>query len=66
MTCDRFGNQLCDLKHTCHILTCKACAFLGFDFLCGLAIVVTVGQRSKSKNTTESKARTDGTTANAI
>ena len=44
MTRDRFCNKLCDFKHGCHILTCKACAFLGFDFLCGLVIVVTVGQ----------------------
>ena len=63
MARDRFGNQLCDFKHACHILTCKSCAFLGFDFFCGLVIII-IGQLSQSDKTAKSQTRTDGTAAN--
>ena len=39
----QLNSQLHDLQHTCHILTCKSCAFLGFDFLGGLVFVIVIG-----------------------
>ena len=62
----QLNSELHKLQHGCHVLTCKACAFLGFDFLRSFVFVIVIGQRSQSNKTTESKARTDGTTANRI
>lgn len=40
----QLNSELHKLQHSRHILTREACAFLGFDFLRSLVLVIVIGQ----------------------